>query len=89
MKLGMVVLLCLKADQARLIGGNAEMSVVQDEQKVDKMGEPAFAPAIVVSIHGGDTPCVNLKVHGDGPGEVWATSVLFGQEEGQYILPVE
>lgn len=39
-------------------------------------------PAIVVRPWSGD--CVNLKIFTDGEVDVWKTSVLFGDEPGQW-----
>ncbi len=57
---------------------------------VDPEGDPPqirsnhveVLPAIIVSVWSGE--CVNLKVICDGPTNEWKTSVLFGDEPGNW-----
>lgn len=47
---------------------------------------PARLPAIVVAVWSDE--CVNLKVIGDGHHDLWKTSIMKGDSEGQWNWPV-
>lgn len=51
---------------AQLLGGN------------HASGFTRIAPATVVALWPND--CVNLKVFGDGPNDVWVTSVMYSED---------
>lgn len=58
----------------------------RDRKMMEYFGNaPAQLPATVVSVWS-DT-CVNLKVHCDGPQDMWKTSVSEGTEEYSWQWP--
>lgn len=70
--IGRVVHVCLSADCAQKIGGNAR--------------EGDLAPAIITRVFSPD--CINVRLFGDGPGEVlWSTSLLHGDQPGYWRWP--
>jgi len=59
-----------------------------DDQLVKQMGSVQYdriAPAMIVKVWS-DT-CVNLKVLGDGPENLWVTSATLGDAERQWHWP--
>lgn len=59
-----------------------------DRQSIGGNNENKECPATIVAVWG-DTPeaAVNLKVHGDGPNDVWVTSKHCGEGPGTWSWP--
>lgn len=44
-------------------------------------------PAVIVRVFNEETGCCNLKLLNDGPADIWKTSAIRGDSEGQWSWP--
>ena len=67
------------------IGRIVHYHVPRDSAPLGGGNHADVAPAVIVAVW--SATCVNLKVLTDGPADVWKTSIVEGDQPGQWSWP--